>query len=644
MSVDRPAETKVKEQRMPYIHPSLSFDDMAEIQALSNKNFEAWFKENQSKTLHQFGKFLVLKANEKYYLLPGVIGKGKKIGDIQIFLAFDVDAKHFFAIKAQNLTARIEQDLKHTIDADVIADIPKKQKLLREKEAKKELEMERKNLEKAKGGSSVVQIFFALGNIDKKVKKEKENEDEYALIAMPLEEGINMEELQKSKQNFPQGRWLQFGINMLKNIHELHKLNILHCDIKLPNFIINAVTDEVSAVDFDSAKECKDSLQFKTEIALGAPGYIAPEYLKTKQANEKTEVYSAGIALAKLYGLAEKRKHTNVNDPDRAVFFEVKDSSSGKRCFPDKEIREKVVKLLQQMTAEDPKLRPSMETAIQNLQSIYECCPDMASNMRKTALINLAEYCQTEPSMKTQMKKALLKGNFDEIQFIDPNATNEKEWALLRKEFEEFENHKLKVGNKIYTGPSVTDVVKHLEDRKSEHHFVRSYFYVSNDTEQRNKIEDVHKEKGKEIVCCLRCAEPSLAFIPHEITRHLERQQLTANQVGYIQKRLLDEITSLYKNHGPKNEGHNDKLPAEIKVDDPVIDRQIRAIQETQEKIKLKTAAADKKGMTYTEADQELQALGNKIKTTSFRLMRSESEKSIVDAIEEIRTVISPGR
>ena len=72
----------------------------------------------------------------------------------------------------------------------------------------------------------------------------------------------------------------------------------MHRDIKMANIMIGDDDDEIRLVDFGLATKCK-----KQHKQCGTPGYMAPEIFKTREYNEKCDIYSLGVVIYEMYDL-----------------------------------------------------------------------------------------------------------------------------------------------------------------------------------------------------------------------------------------------------------------------------------------------------------------------------------------------------
>tara|TARA_B100001287_G_C22644166_1_gene511756 strand:- start:151 stop:1377 length:1227 start_codon:yes stop_codon:yes gene_type:complete len=74
----------------------------------------------------------------------------------------------------------------------------------------------------------------------------------------------------------------------------LHKINILHRDLKPQNILLDKFNN-IKLTDFDFAKYADNNTVLKT--ICGTPLYMAPEIIKYKRYNNKSDIWSIGIIL-----------------------------------------------------------------------------------------------------------------------------------------------------------------------------------------------------------------------------------------------------------------------------------------------------------------------------------------------------------
>jgi serine/threonine-protein kinase len=121
----------------------------------------------------------------------------------------------------------------------------------------------------------------------------------------------------------------------------MHSKNIIHCDMKPDNIIINPETYSIKLIDFGFSIQLDPSNTIVRGDPCGTTGYIAPEVMFHGQFGTACDVYSFGVLLYVL--------HTS-NPPDRV--------SKMKTLFK-KKYEKHVFKLFCQCTQTLPKHRPS---------------------------------------------------------------------------------------------------------------------------------------------------------------------------------------------------------------------------------------------------------------------------------------------
>lgn len=98
------------------------------------------------------------------------------------------------------------------------------------------------------------------------------------------------------------GARLRIALGTARAIAYLHhdcSPKIIHRDIKSSNILIDEKL-EPCVSDFGLAKLLVDEDAHLTTVVAGTFGYLAPEYLQTGIATEKSDVYSYGVLLLEL--------------------------------------------------------------------------------------------------------------------------------------------------------------------------------------------------------------------------------------------------------------------------------------------------------------------------------------------------------
>jgi len=93
-------------------------------------------------------------------------------------------------------------------------------------------------------------------------------------------------------------RMLKIFIDICKGVGYAHSRDVIHRDLKPANILINE-NDEVKIVDFGlaAAASSADSRITRTGILVGTPTYMAPEQVRARAIDQRTDIYSLGILL-----------------------------------------------------------------------------------------------------------------------------------------------------------------------------------------------------------------------------------------------------------------------------------------------------------------------------------------------------------
>ncbi len=96
----------------------------------------------------------------------------------------------------------------------------------------------------------------------------------------------------------PQDRAMRIAVEVLKALDYIHANGVVHRDLKPENIMVDD-NDHIKLIDFgiasDSASRRLTYANFTA--ALGTPNYIAPEQVKGKRGDARTDIYSMGVIL-----------------------------------------------------------------------------------------------------------------------------------------------------------------------------------------------------------------------------------------------------------------------------------------------------------------------------------------------------------
>ena len=110
----------------------------------------------------------------------------------------------------------------------------------------------------------------------------------------------------------------KYGIKIFREIAEalkyLHDKKIIHKDLKPENILVNS-KGEVRLIDFSIAEKLNIFSYFRKRIREGTPLYLAPEQIKRKHPDCRTDIFSLG---ATFYYAFTGKPHINASS-DKAL-------------------------------------------------------------------------------------------------------------------------------------------------------------------------------------------------------------------------------------------------------------------------------------------------------------------------------------
>lgn len=99
---------------------------------------------------------------------------------------------------------------------------------------------------------------------------------------------------------------LVYGLKAMMGIEALHRIGIIHKDIKLENFVVNGEGQSLTVmpIDFDLAQKLEPGKTHVINVnqdgsprVMGTPDFIAPEIISAGKYSYATDVYATGVML-----------------------------------------------------------------------------------------------------------------------------------------------------------------------------------------------------------------------------------------------------------------------------------------------------------------------------------------------------------
>lgn len=587
---NRELERKLITSELPYLHPKVDSEKYNKLN--KNMNLIREYFGNNPDSFEYNGEprvFKVVSAESKeqhFFAFYQELDEGGAEGSVS--LGYDIDSGKWVAIKSYKIKDKVDLDtIFEREPIDLIA------------------EKETKIIDKMNPDQNSTAFML------KVMHETKPNVIKNIYTVIPLEEGIDLSSFRNlpTYQHLSLAQLIEIAMNTTRMIGDLHKLGILHKDIKPANLMINIVTGHVKPIDFGASSIIEPGKELEIRGGVkGTKGYVAPE-METLAFmageciyNEKTEVFALGVTLDSLFRYA----------------------THGQNLKED--ANQKVQALIERMTSVGPEHRPTIQECIIELKKIQSDCLNLTSNLKRTGLLDIAEYQNANKNEKIILIKKLRECNLDEIQFLDPNPNvNRVHYAKLRAELT---NEGLPIGNKVHSGLPVVDMVdqvriyheiglmnklKQAEEKKGEEkeplfqeqestHFIRAYVYVTN-----------NKPNEKISNACVIGPDVPIEKTSSTVKEFLASQRLTPNQIQYAKNILEKEHNRLIQRYGDEKQ-----------IANPFIVNILEHIRMKKNQITSNT--------TYAEIDKEFRSLEKKMAAGKLK----EAKKRVKKARENI--------
>ncbi|KAL2490091.1 LRR receptor-like serine/threonine-protein kinase FEI 1 [Forsythia ovata] len=169
----------------------------------------------------------------------------------------------------------------------------------------------------------------------------------------------------------------------LAYLHHDCSPRVIHRDIKSSNILLDGNFD-ARVSDFGLAKLLKDEESHITTIVAGTFGYLAPEYMQSGRATEKTDIYSFGVLVLEI---VSGRRPTDASFIEKGLnivgWLNYLVSENRQREIVDPhcegvqaESLDALISIANQCVSSGPEDRPTMHRVVQILESeITTPCP-----------------------------------------------------------------------------------------------------------------------------------------------------------------------------------------------------------------------------------------------------------------------------
>jgi serine/threonine protein kinase len=136
----------------------------------------------------------------------------------------------------------------------------------------------------------------------------------------------------------------------------MHERNLVHMDIKPENFLVSDDA-QVKLADFAITRRPPEGWRrffYRPRHIAGTRSYIAPETLRRRPPDVRTDIYSFGVTL---YELLTRRPPYQAEDRDQLLSMHLRSTAPYLRTY-NKNLTEDIDELVLRMLEKDPGKRP----------------------------------------------------------------------------------------------------------------------------------------------------------------------------------------------------------------------------------------------------------------------------------------------
>jgi eukaryotic-like serine/threonine-protein kinase len=227
------------------------------------------------------------------------------------------------------------------------------------------------------------------------VKAFAKDQSSRVYMVMEFAEGRLLRQVLSEERKLPAERAVRIALAICEALEYIHSRGVVHRDLKPENIIIGG-EDRIKLIDFGIASRAgARRLTFgKLSQVMGTPDYIAPEQVKGKRGDARSDVYALGVLLYEMLTGATPFPGT---DP-----FAIMNSRLVNAPVPPREIDSSITPELQEIIfralEKDPKTR-------------YASAREFANDLRHPDLVPVIDRSRNgQQQPKPRMRTVLLYG------------------------------------------------------------------------------------------------------------------------------------------------------------------------------------------------------------------------------------------
>jgi serine/threonine protein kinase len=220
--------------------------------------------------------------------------------------------------------------------------------------------------------------------------------EELLFLTMELLPGETLREKIKSEGPLRLDDTMTIVLQVIETLSEMHRLGIVHRDLKTSNIVLvpNGNTFRAVVTDFGLAIGLPGSASFEvtqTGQILGTPQYMAPEQLKKEKVTAATDVYALGLVM---YEMLTGRIPLEGESPLTIAAKRIsEDTPSPRKIVPD--LNRKWERVILRCLERNPKHRYQNATEVMNAlanESFLAIIPFFSLRHRSRVLLTLSIF------------------------------------------------------------------------------------------------------------------------------------------------------------------------------------------------------------------------------------------------------------
>ena len=189
-----------------------------------------------------------------------------------------------------------------------------------------------------------------------------------AFFVMEYVAGSSLQEVLQERPKLPAQEAISIATQVLHAIEAAHAVNVIHCDIKPANILLDRNAGTARLTDFGISYAASREETGHPEKYLGTPLYMSPEQCRGSQVDARSDLFSLGVLMYRML----TGTFPFLGRTADALKVNIQNSPPVPIHTYNREIPNRLARLVHQLIEKDPNDRPQSATEVLRLFAAWQ--------------------------------------------------------------------------------------------------------------------------------------------------------------------------------------------------------------------------------------------------------------------------------